>query len=171
LKKGDTLAIGELPNVESHPVFKARDDALSYLRNKSTIRITRGPQADIFSTESLKIFTSSTYAISESSNRVGLRLIGEAITKTQSPEMITEGTSLGAVQVPGDGQPIILFVEHPTTGGYPKIANVISADFCRLGQLRPRDEVHFQFVSFDEARELLWQQQRLLTQESIVRID
>ena len=55
--------------------------------------------------------------------------------------MITEGVPLGAVQVPPDGQPIILFVEHQTTGGYPKPANVISADFWRLGQLRPRDEV------------------------------
>jgi antagonist of KipI len=70
-------------------------------------------------------------------------------------EIITEGVSLGAVQVPADGQPIILFVEHPTTGGYPKIANVISADWCRVGQLRPRDEVRFQFVSIDEAVQLL----------------
>ena len=55
--------------------------------------------------------------------------------------MLTEGVALGAIQVPPDGQPIILFVEHQTTGGYPKPANVISADFWRLGQLRPRDPV------------------------------
>ena len=58
---------------------------------------------------------------------------------------------LGAVQVPPDGQPIILFVEHQTTGGYPKPANVISADFWRLGQLRPRDEVAFERVTMEQA--------------------
>jgi antagonist of KipI len=66
--------------------------------------------------------------------------------------MVTEGVSLGAIQVPDDGQPIILFVEHQTTGGYPKIANVASADFHRLGQLRPRDRVRFAAVTFEQAQ-------------------
>lgn len=82
--------------------------------------------------------------------------------------MITEGVSLGAVQVPGSGQPIILFVEHPTTGGYPKIANVISADLCRIGQLRPRDQLRFKLVSFEEAHKLLQQQHDLLGKNSLV---
>jgi antagonist of KipI len=69
--------------------------------------------------------------------------------------MLTEGVPLGAVQVPPDGQPIILFVEHQTTGGYPKIANVISADFHALGQLRPRDQVRFEQISIDAALTLL----------------
>ena len=73
------------------------------------------------------------YTVSEESNRMGLRLRGPAIP-SPAGQMITEGVALGAVQVPPDGQPIILFVEHQTTGGYPKPANVISADFWRLGQ-------------------------------------
>ena len=77
-------------------------------------------------------------------------------------QMLTEGTPLGAVQVPPDGQPIILFVEHQTTGGYPKPANVISADFWRLGQLRPRDEVAFELVDIDRALKLLQEQERWL---------
>jgi antagonist of KipI len=66
------------------------------------------------------------------------------------------------VQVPPDGQPIVLFVEHQTTGGYPKPANVISADFRRLGQLRPRDEVAFELVTLDQALELLRDQEQWL---------
>jgi antagonist of KipI len=76
--------------------------------------------------------------------------------------MLTEGTPLGAIQVPPDGQPIILFVEHQTTGGYPKPANVISADFWRLGQLRPRDEVRFELVAIDRALDLLRDQEQWL---------
>jgi allophanate hydrolase subunit 2 len=76
--------------------------------------------------------------------------------------MLTEGVALGAIQVPPDGQPIILFVEHQTTGGYPKPANVISADFGRLGQLRPRDQVRFEQVTIEDAIELLRDQERWL---------
>ena len=82
--------------------------------------------------------------------------------------MITEGVSLGAVQVPDGGLPIILFVEQQTTGGYPKIANVISADLRRLGQLRPRDEVRFELVTFETARTLLIEQEKLLSFEGSI---
>jgi allophanate hydrolase subunit 2 len=76
--------------------------------------------------------------------------------------MLTEGVALGAVQVPPGGQPIVLFVEHQTTGGYPKPANVISADFWRLGQLRPRDEVRFELITLDRALALLREQEQWL---------
>jgi antagonist of KipI len=82
--------------------------------------------------------------------------------RTAGGELLTEGIALGAVQVPPDGQPIILFVDQQTTGGYPKIANVIAADLPRIGQLRPRDEVRFQPVKIPEAIELLRQQERAL---------
>jgi antagonist of KipI len=76
--------------------------------------------------------------------------------------MITEGVPLGAIQAPPDGQPIVLFVEHQTTGGYPKPANVISADFWRLGQLRPRDEVRFELATLQGAVEFLREQEEWL---------
>ena len=76
--------------------------------------------------------------------------------------MFTEGVPLGAIQAPPDGQPIILFVEHQTTGGYPKPANVISADFWRLGQMRPRDEIRFERVTIDEALRFLQRQEEWL---------
>jgi antagonist of KipI len=82
--------------------------------------------------------------------------------------MITEGVSLGAIQVPNGGSPIILFVEQQTTGGYPKIANVISADLHRIGQLRPRDEVRFEQLTFDQARALLIEQEKLLSSRELI---
>jgi antagonist of KipI len=99
---------------------------------------------------------------------MGLRLLGHELKRTIDRELLTEGVSLGAVQVPQSGQPIILFVEHQTTGGYPKIANVISADMHRVGQLRPRDTVRFEYVSIDAALDLLRQQERLVSPQSLV---
>jgi len=92
---------------------------------------------------------------------MGLRLRGEPIPSPPG-QMLTEGVALGAIQVPPDGQPIILFVEHQTTGGYPKPANVISADFCRLGQLRPRHQIRFERVSLEGAYSLLQEQEQWL---------
>ncbi len=94
---------------------------------------------------------------------MGLRLEGAPIPAPAGGRMISEGVALGAVQVPEGGLPIILFVEQQTTGGYPKIANVISADFHSLGQLRPRDDIRFERVDGETARALLRQQEELFT--------
>jgi antagonist of KipI len=99
---------------------------------------------------------------------MGLRLEGAPIPAPPGGEMISEGVALGAVQVPDGGQPIILFVEQQTTGGYPKIANVISADFHSLGQLRPRDEIRFERVGWETARALLVEQEEWLTSKELV---
>lgn len=95
---------------------------------------------------------------------MGLRLEGDPIpTGSGVGEMTTEGVSLGAIQIPEGGQPIVLFVEQQTTGGYPKIANVISADMASVGQLRPRDEVRFEKVSWEMARSLLREMEELIS--------
>ena len=80
----------------------------------------------------------------------------------EQSELLTDGIPLGAIQVPQDGQPIILFVDQQTTGGYPKIANVIAADLHQVGQLRPRDQVRFAEVSIGEAVRALREQEELL---------
>jgi antagonist of KipI len=121
------------------------------------LRVTAGPQAERFASE----LYAAAYTVSEESNRMGLRLRGPAIPSPPGG-MLTEGVPLGAVQVPPDGQPIVLFVDHQTTGGYPKPANVISADFWRLGQLRPRDEVRFELVTIEQALRLLQGQEQWL---------
>jgi antagonist of KipI len=99
---------------------------------------------------------------------MGLRLEGKPISRESSGEMITEGVSIGSVQITAAGLPIILFVEQQTTGGYPKIANVISADLNTLGQLRPRDEIRFEEVGWESARSLLLEQEQLLSSDGLI---
>jgi antagonist of KipI len=165
LRKGDILRIGpSLPNCSPMKIAPYVIEALAVRKN---LRVTDGPQRERFAGSSNELFFTSKYRVTEEANRMGLRLEGAAIA-TNSPEpMITEGVSLGAIQIPPGGQPIILFVEQQTTGGYPKIANIISADIASVGQLRPRDEVHFERVSIDQARRLLLEQERLLSSEML----
>lgn len=155
LRKGDVLAIGD--GAVRRP-RRTRHGAPEFVRvPNQALRVTTGPQAAWFQDE----LYAAAWRVSEESNRMGIRLRGPAIP-SPSGHMITEGVPLGAIQVPPDGQPIVLFVEHQTTGGYPKPANVISADFWRLGQLRPRAEVRFAPVAMDDAIELLRGQEQWL---------
>jgi antagonist of KipI len=94
-----------------------------------------------------------------------LRLDGPRLAARVKAEMISEGAPMGAIQVTPSGQAIILFVEQQTTGGYPKVANVIGADLHCVGQLRPRDTIRFEEVSLAEARKLWIEQQSLLGSE------
>jgi antagonist of KipI len=166
LRKGDVLRIGSA----TRP-FRKRTispQASEHLSPRSTLRVTAGPQVDWFSESSLRSFYAGTYRAGEQSNRMGLRLEGAAIAQRGTGQMISEGVSLGAIQVSAGGLPIILFVEQQTTGGYPKIANVIAADIHRVGQLRPRDEIRFEEVTFDTARTLLLEQEKLLASGELI---
>jgi len=128
---------------------------------RTTFRVTEAPQSAQFCTEALVTFYHSTYTVTPDTNRMGIRLQGPMIP-TPSAELTTEGVALGAIQVPSGGQPVILFVDHQTTGGYAKIANVIAADLPALGQLKPGDMIRFHKVDLREARELLYIQERWL---------
>jgi antagonist of KipI len=166
LKKGDVLQIGA-----ATAAFKKRSldpKALQQLSPRKILRITPGPQSDLFPAMSRQAFCANEYRVAEDSNRMGLRLEGPPITQGSTGEMITEGVSLGAIQITAAGLPIILFVEQQTTGGYAKIANVISADLHSLGQLRPRDEIHFQQVDWETARALLIEQEKFLASQEVI---
>jgi len=141
---------------------------LELLQPRKVLRATPGPQLELFSDAAQKIFYGSTYLVAEESNRMGLRLEGAPLPVGEQGEMATEGVSLGAVQITPAGSPIILFVEQQTTGGYAKIANVISADLSSLGQLRPRDEVRFESVDWHTARRLLIEQEKLLASDELM---
>jgi antagonist of KipI len=161
LRAGDRLPIGE--QVAREPAARSIEpDAIPGLLQRDVLRVTWGPQSDWFSRDERGVFGSALYVVRETSNRMGLRLDGRPLRLLLRREMITEGVSPGAVQVPPDGHPIVLLVEHPATGGYPKIANVISADFHALGQLLPRDAVRFEPVSFETALALLREQEGAL---------
>jgi allophanate hydrolase subunit 2 len=141
---------------------------LKEMQPGKVLRVTPGPQDDWFPEASRRGFYESAYRVAEETNRMGIRLEGASVVKATKGELTSEGVSLGAVQVPEGGLPIILFVEQQTTGGYPKIANVISADFHSLGQLRPRDEIRFERVDWETARSLLKKQEELLASEQLL---
>jgi biotin-dependent carboxylase-like uncharacterized protein len=164
LQKGDVLKIGPAGGSWQAKSLSAR--VREQLKPRKLLRVTAGPQADWFSAAALRQFYDSAFRIAEQSNRMGLRLEGPPIAPPSGREMITEGVSLGAIQVPSSGVPIILFVEQQTTGGYPKIANVISADVASLGQLRPRDEIRFAQVTLEQAG-TLWSEQAALLAQNI----
>lgn len=166
LRKGDVLQIGQARG--SFRKMTVALKKLKLLQPRKTLRVTPGPQCELFSRASQKIFYGSTYLVSEESNRMGIRLQGAQLPVGEQGEMTTEGVSLGAVQITPAGLPIILFVEQQTTGGYAKIANVISADLSSLGQLRPRDEIRFEPVKWETARRLLIEQEELLASDSLI---
>ena len=184
LRKGDVLKIGDASEARKkgtgksarstgnasgpNRARKVTPKALEQLAPRKVLRVTRGPQSDWFSKAAHKVFYASGYRVTEEANRMGLRLEGPALPKGAHGEMISEGVSLGAIQIVAGGLPIILFVEQQTTGGYAKIANVISADLSSLGQLRPRDEIRFKLVSFEAARKLLIEQERLLASRDLI---
>jgi antagonist of KipI len=162
LQTGDILRIGHW---NRRRLRKLRAGALEErMRSRSTIRVTRGAQRDWFSDAPYANFLANSYAVSEQSDRAGLRLKGDAISVCETRQLLTDGIPLGAIQVPQDGQPIILFVDQQTTGGYPKIANVITADMHLVGQLRPRDELRFAEISIRDAVGALKAQERWLSE-------
>jgi antagonist of KipI len=165
LRKGDVLNIG--PAIASFRKRTLAAQVLERLLPRKVLRVTPGPQSDWFPQSSHDLFYASAYRVTEEANRMGLRLDGAPIPAHSGGQMITEGVSLGAIQVPDAGLPIVLFVEQQTTGGYPKIANVISADLPSVGQLRPRDEIRFELVSWETARSLLREQEKLLSSEEL----
>jgi antagonist of KipI len=169
LRKGDVLKVRRA--IEGFRTFRKRNlarRALEKLGPRKVLRVTAGPQSAWFSEEARRMFYAGAYRVTEESNRMGLRLQGAAIGSAQGGEMISEGVSLGAVQITAGGLPIILFVEQQTTGGYPKIANVISADMSSLGQLRPRDEIRFELVRMETARALLVEQEKMLASKELI---
>lgn len=156
LKKGDLLRIGSEAQ-EPAAVDSARLKDL--LRPGKTVRVTRGPQHHLFTECAFESFQASAYLVTEQSNRLGLRLSGTPLKPCIGGELLTEGVSLGAIQIPPNGQPIVLFIDQQTTGGYPKLANVIAADLHSIGQLRPRDTLRFEMISFEAAIEALREQE------------
>lgn len=164
LRKGERLSTGTA--VCGNARGAVRPEWLGRFAPRRRLRVTTGPEAEEFSADALRAFYAASYTVREESNRDGLRLDGPRIEPPFGGAMITEGVSLGAVQVPSNGQPIILFVDRQTTGGYPIIANVITADQSSVAQLRPRDSITFELVAMDRARELLFELEASLETEA-----
>jgi biotin-dependent carboxylase-like uncharacterized protein len=119
------------------------------------IRFVPGPQADHFCSDSLRVFAEGDFAVSPRSDRMAWRLDGPRLTHAKGPDIVSDGISLGAIQVPGDGVPLVLMADRQPTGGYPKIGFVIRADLPTLAQTRPGRSLRFRPVTCDEAVDAL----------------
>ena len=119
--------------------------------NENTIRVMQGLQFDYFSKKSQEDFFSKEYQVTRLTDRMGMRLEGQKLENKTNKNISSEGITKGSIQIPGDGQPIILLSDHPTIGGYPKIANVITADYDKLVQKTPGSKLKFKLVDLGVA--------------------
>jgi len=162
LESGDQLAIGaaDRPNfAEDGPSWFTPSPFYS---SKPVIRVTAGRQFDLFSDESRQRFFSESFSVSSQSDRMGYRLDGPRLELANKQEMISEAVAFGSIQVPPDGKPIILMADRQTAGGYPKIAEAITADLPLISQLKPGDRLRFTEVGIEEAQRLLRLQERTI---------
>jgi len=148
--EGEKLIINKKINLNSTINNDNKKLILSF-DGKNEIRVLPGKQLNYFSDKSLKDFYSKKYKISNNTDRMGARLEGAKLAHIDSFNIPSEGIAKGSIQVPGDGQPIVLLNDHPTIGGYPKIAHIIAADYDNFIQKQPSSEITFKEVSLKEA--------------------
>ena len=124
---------------------------LQPFRTPRALRVLEGPQSEFFSESERAGFFGRAYAVGSQWSRMGLRLEGVPVRHADGHDIASDGVVQGSIQIPGDGQPIVLSAERQTTGGYPKIGAVISADLPALGRLGPGAAIRFERVTLDEA--------------------
>ena len=158
LRPGERLPVGRPRSRPKHqpgrPPRKARltvvkgyPPATSFTENVAELRVIAGPRDDWFTEAAMTALASGSYEVTIASNRSGLRLAGPPLRRAREGELPSEGMAAGSLQVSHDGQPILLLADHPTTGGYPVIGVVVSADLGVAAQLRPGQRVRFRLVS------------------------
>lgn len=147
LKQGDRLATGAGADA---PARRAR--TTSAYQSEQRLRAIPGPQREIFVAGSIERLFGSPYKVTTKADRTGIRLEGSAMELTTIPDIDPEGVVVGALQVPADGQPILLCNDRPTTGGYAKVATVIGADMHLAAHVKPGDTVRFEVSTPDAAR-------------------
>ena len=156
LVKGDNLTLRPAENQPGNLANRVVDHQIRR-KKENIIRVLLGPQDDCFTEEGLATFLGTPYTVTRDFDRMGCRLEGQAIQHKADGNIISDGIANGAIQVPTTGQPIIMLAERQSTGGYTKIATVISVDLPVIGQCCPGDTIRFQAVSLDEAHRLLKQ--------------
>ena len=163
LKKGDILYSLDLSSSLNKLGLQFPIDWISFLEKERALRVIPGPQDHHFTKEGFQTFCSSLYQVTPQCDRMGVRLEGPKVERRSDVEesIISEGMIAGAIQVPGDGKPMIILTEL-VTGGYTKIATIISTDLPRVAQLKPGDRVQFMPISLEEAHHLLREQEERL---------
>jgi antagonist of KipI len=165
LRTGDRLPLGK----RGRESFSGVSSAVPFFvpEGHATVRVLPGPQLDWFAPEALAVLQSAPFVVDAASNRMGFRLRGPVLPHAGDGEMLSDATTLGALQVSRGGQPILLMADRQTTGGYPSLATVISADIGLAGQLAPGDSISFVVSTVREAvAALIAQEQALMAFES-----
>ena len=153
--EGRALQPGDLLPVGSHgPDFAPLTVADPPKGVPDRLRVVLGPQDELFADAAVDALLAGSFEVSGQSDRMGLRLEGPELAHLDDYNIVSDAIATGAIQVPGNRQPILLLADHQTTGGYPKIATVISADLPAAGRLRPGDAVGFTAVTVEEAQAL-----------------
>ncbi|MBW2305311.1 MAG: biotin-dependent carboxyltransferase [Deltaproteobacteria bacterium] len=153
IQKGDLIRT--LPAQREAQFRALPEEHLPQFFNEAEIRVVMGPQDDYFTKEGIRTFLGRTYTITSESDRMGYRLEGPPIQHVSGADIISDPILPGAIQVPGNGQPIIMMLDAQTTGGYTKIACVINPDIDVLAQMLPGNKVRFRQVSIDEAHGII----------------
>jgi antagonist of KipI len=168
LKKGDRLPLGSSAGVSGLGGTAGREPA-SFARatpgngrEPVIVRILKGPQAERFVDGAIEHVTAAPYLVTVDSNRMAYRLEGQPVRHKAGADIISDATPLGSLQVPASGQPVLLMADRQTTGGYPKIATVISADIGLVAQAAPGDHLHFRLCDQAEALAALIARERAL---------
>jgi KipI family sensor histidine kinase inhibitor len=146
LRPGDRLPVGRARSpIRRPPADRPRTDLATVGADPAHLRVIAGPRDDWFARDALASLATEGYLVTSASDRTGLRLAGPPLRRSpgRPGELPSEGVAAGSLQVTHDGQPILLLADHPTTGGYPVIAVVVSADLGLAAQLRPGQQVRF----------------------------
>lgn len=177
LRAGDRLPIGPASALATTTLSEALSDdgaqpfALSgrYLEDDPRpaldarpIRCVRGPHLDLLSTADRRSFLAETYAVSTQADRMGYRLVGTRLSPAHGKDLVSSAVTMGAVQLPLGGEPIVLMADRQTTGGYPVVAQVITADLPLLAQMKPGAKLSFSEVSISDAQDALREMHREL---------
>ena len=152
---GEKFSAGEKIYIKKSEVNNFVKKKIEYKNSvEATIRITKGTNFDYFSKEAKNKFFKEEYLVTNLSDRMGMRLEGPKLENIVNTNIKSEGLVKGVVQVPADGNPIVMFSDHGSIGGYPKIAVVITADHDKAAQLAPGSRIKFKEVNLDEAESL-----------------
>jgi antagonist of KipI len=151
LVAGDRLPLGRPVRLKPDATYDRSVRLQADWSPGCTLRILPGPQQDKFADDALNMLQSAPYTVQSESDRMGFRLAGPRLLHARGADIISDATPLGALQVPASGQPLLLMADRPTTGGYPKIATVVTADMPTAAQLAPGDTVCFEVCTALEA--------------------
>jgi biotin-dependent carboxylase-like uncharacterized protein len=154
LQQGDILS-SSTPNKEVVKGRKVSTYIVPSYGGDVTLRVVLGPQDSEFTEDGINTFLTSKYVVTSQMDRMGIRLEGTEITHREKADIISDGIMFGSIQIPGNGQPIIMMADRQTTGGYTKIATIISIDIPKISQAQPGDKIQFDKVTVENAQNLL----------------